>query len=639
MENRIMRTKNLIILNLGLSGALALGCSWKEDVEMSRGGVHSGSGLLCENGGTLVTLPSSVEVCDCPLGTWGEECQVTTTMVADGSSGACALRSDNKVTCWGTDDAGYALASPPAGAAFTSIAVATNSACGLRSNGALACWGGPGGVHEAPPTGTFTNVRGTSGGFCAQRTNGQLTCWGMASPSTATFESYDLGLDFGCGVRSDQTLECWGDGPSGETTPPSGTFQSVSTGRNHVCGVRTDGTLSCWGANMFGESSPPSGTYKSVAVPTQSFGCALRDDDTIACWGNGSGENSGALVVPSGPFERLFPSRGGMCAVTADQTVNCFEGHETNPISGAIRSESVASTGASCMIRPDESMVCWEGSVRSNAPGGKYRALVSGTSCAQRLDGSLVCTRVGWAEAYPSEPFAAVSLGPADIGCGIREDGTVTCWGGRRTDFATGLLTAPLTVPEALLETTFTSVAVGSGHACGLDSTGVTVCWGDDINATGVLVPPAQVFNKLDSGSDHTCGLTADGAIVCWGNNASGQLDTPPGTFTDFVAGGVNCGVKTDGSVVCWGGLPITGGGETPYPGGAFTKVDTGGALHCGLRPDSTVACWGSHFDVAATTAPAGTFTDVSVDHSTACALDTKGNAVCWGSDIQPTRD
>jgi hypothetical protein len=124
------------------------------------------------------------------------------------------------------------------------------------------------------------------------------------------------------------------------------------------------------GAKTFGQSSPPSGTFKSVAVPMGNFGCALRDDDTIACWGNGSGENSGALVVPSGAFERLFPSRGGgMCAVTAGKTLDCFEGHETNPISGAIRSESVASMGASCIIRPDESMDCWGGAVLVAASG------------------------------------------------------------------------------------------------------------------------------------------------------------------------------------------------------------------------------------------------------------------------------
>ena len=48
-------------------------------------------------------------------------------------------------------------------------------------------------------------------------------------------------------VRTDGSVECWGNDRFGESTPPSGEFASVSAGDGHTCGVRTDGSVECWG--------------------------------------------------------------------------------------------------------------------------------------------------------------------------------------------------------------------------------------------------------------------------------------------------------------------------------------------------------------------------------------------------------
>jgi hypothetical protein len=62
------------------------------------------------------------------------------------------------------------------------------------------------------------------------------------------------------------------------------------------CGVRANGTVACWGGDLAGETSPPSGTFTQVSAGDV-FTCGLKTDDHVACWGNG---NSGQLSIPPG---------------------------------------------------------------------------------------------------------------------------------------------------------------------------------------------------------------------------------------------------------------------------------------------------------------------------------------------------
>ena len=67
-------------------------------------------------------------------------------------------------------------------------------------------------------------------------------------------------------------------------------------------------------------------------------------------------------------------------------------------------------------------------------------------------------------------------------------------------------------------------------------------------------MPPAGTFTEVAAGGYHTCGLKTDGTLACWGYNASGQSTPPAGTFTQVAAGYAHtCGVRTDGAFVCWG--------------------------------------------------------------------------------------
>ena len=72
------------------------------------------------------------------------------------------------------------------------------------------------------------------------------------------------GNQYSCGLRTDDSLWCWGIPFSGQTggngafgtkaavTPPS-TWSSATAGGEHGCGIRLTGALWCWGRSDFGQ--------------------------------------------------------------------------------------------------------------------------------------------------------------------------------------------------------------------------------------------------------------------------------------------------------------------------------------------------------------------------------------------------
>ncbi|MYI57770.1 MAG: hypothetical protein F4098_03760, partial [Acidimicrobiaceae bacterium] len=43
----------------------------------------------------------------------------------------------------------------------------------------------------------------------------------------------------------------------GRADAPVGAFKAVSAGGTHSCGLRTDNTITCWGGNRYGQSNAP----------------------------------------------------------------------------------------------------------------------------------------------------------------------------------------------------------------------------------------------------------------------------------------------------------------------------------------------------------------------------------------------
>ena len=135
----------------------------------------------------------------------------------------------------------------------------------------------------------------------------------------------------------------------------------------------------------------------------------------------------------------------------------------------------------------------------------------------------------------------------------------------------------------------FAMVSAGNEHTCGLREDGSVVCWGDD--EYGQATPPQGTFTSVSAGSYHTCGVREDGSVACWGIDNYGRATPPQGTFTSVSAGaGHSCGVREDGSVACWGN---NRNGQATAPSGPFSSVSAGEVHACGIREDGSIACWG----------------------------------------------
>ncbi|HQO93140.1 MAG TPA: carboxypeptidase-like regulatory domain-containing protein, partial [bacterium] len=126
-------------------------------------------------------------------------------------------------------------------------------------------------------------------------------------------------------------------------------------------------------------------------------------------------------------------------------------------------------------------------------------------------------------------------------------------------------------------ETQFKKVTAGESHTCGIKEDGTLFCWGDNkygqigIGITGgyAAVPTKIGYDKwsdISAGGWHTCGIQEDGTLYCWGKNEFGGLgdgsydDKPVPTkiddssWVEISAGGDHtCGIKNDNSLYCWG--------------------------------------------------------------------------------------
>jgi alpha-tubulin suppressor-like RCC1 family protein len=237
----------------------------------------------------------------------------------------------------------------------------------------------------------------------------------------------------------------------------------------------------------------------------------------------------------------------------------------------------------------------------------------------------------------------------AETVCALTTNGDLSCWGrgdnGRLGDGQSADSNVPVATSSfgALAGERVTDVAVGSNHACALDSDGRAYCWGDNFfrqlghysdSAPVLTATPVDVDGVLAgvrlvdiaAGYNFTCAVADDGAGYCWGSDRGFELgmnDPRPIPMTGALSGeriakismgsSHTCGLTETGQAFCWG--------YNEY--GQLGNGETGEYLGWDVDPPALVDTSGIVHDRE--------LVDISAHHAATCALDTAGRAYCWG--------
>lgn len=353
---------------------------------------------------------------------WGRNNKVPTglgsvTALSAGRAHTCAL-SSARIVCWG-DNAFGQISQVPSGT-WRDLAAGYVHTCGRRQDETVECWRPK---DAAAPA--MTSLSSGQDETCGLRqTDGFLQCWGDLFPLqwrvadgrgvyAVAFKAFFNASIAHCGIRSDNTLDCWGASSSQILTklPANlGTVKAVSAYRHNACVIKTDDSLTCWGQNADGQATVPAnlGSVKAVDIGNQHT-CAIKADDSLACWGKNT-HNKSTPPAGLGTVKAVGVGNNHTCVIKSNNKLQCWgqSGSVSGTPTGTVKMLAVAQGGSySCAVKTDDSAACWGNSgICSTKP-----------SCQPEK----VPTNLG--------TVSAISAGP-DHACAIRKTGgTVTCWG------------------------------------------------------------------------------------------------------------------------------------------------------------------------------------------------------------------
>jgi alpha-tubulin suppressor-like RCC1 family protein len=364
-----------------------------------------------------------------------------------------------------------------------------------------------------------------------------VTRTGAAAPASLWIH-IAAGRDFTCGIREGNTLWCWGAGASGalgtghttdenqpqQITRPTAGWVSVTAGDHYGCAVRKDGALWCWGYNRDGEAgigttvnvtrphqvTTPASTGWTTVAAGDSHTCATRSDATLWCWGyNADGEAGiGTTANATRPHRVTTPARTGWTTVSA----------------GALHT---------CATRSDATLWCWG----YNADGELgLGSITDGQDEPQQVT---TPASTGW---------TGIAAGAFHT-CATRSDTTLWCWGTNGLgELGLGSIDdqdqpQQVTTPAS---TGWTGIAAGAFHTC---ATRIHALWCWGYNTDGELgiggttnqdrpqrvsLPTGTGWSRMAPGGYHTCATHTGHTLWCWGDNSNGQLGIDSNTSHDL---------------------------------------------------------------------------------------------------------
>jgi alpha-tubulin suppressor-like RCC1 family protein len=430
----------------------------------------------------------------------------------------CALRSDRRVVCWGSNAGGSlgdgsidARDQPGLVPGLDDVLVVGGSPgagnygfCALRNNVSLWCWG----FGTTRPTEQLTphlvadgvtEFAFTSGwpGVCARLRDGSTPCFEFRIESSET-----------CGYWADPLhTSCLFPKQRVRTIPrpfsDAGPVEFLSLQRPHppsrpsphkTCILRGS-EVHCKGSNEQGALGDPSRSasrdYQPVPglrniVQLDSRGprsCALRADGTAFCWGHNPPEYALAVMPDSEP---CIGSGGTRWPCTRRPT----------PLPVADVAEVYIQSQTFVLRRNGEVLISEQVPMSDQTP----RFPVT----FRRLEG------------LPPVEHLVVGPGSENSQCMVTRSGEVYCrrHGPPANDIDPLVRRLPTRVPGV---DDATMVRVDGTGACAVRREGSVVCWDTDLN-----VKPRGLRNIREVAGP--CALDTGGRVWCWGTNSYGEM-------------------------------------------------------------------------------------------------------------------
>jgi hypothetical protein len=251
---------------------------------------------------------------------------------------------------------------------------------------------------------------------------------------------------------------------------------------------------------------------------------------------------------------------------------------EVEAVKNYIALSAALSVGASCIA---QSVVTW-GYPMESAPPRVSKIIGVGERAAGILPG-------GYAACWGSSSYVPLDLGQVlklsinqQQTLALKPDGTVVCW----TTGGTFCATPPG------LEGVRDIASTADGHLA-LRNDGTITYWGGAFY--GDLGPLAG-SESIEGGETNFAGIRSDGSLrIAGGIGGNGSTPTPPGVFNvKDVALGQSTAViaRTDGAVITWGTIPEYGYPQ-PTDLGPADAVAASGLHVIVLQVDGRVRRWG----------------------------------------------
>lgn len=313
--------------------------------------------------------------------------------------------------------------------------------------------------------------------------------------------------------------------------------------------------------------------------------CVIVNDDrtsVLLCFGQEAIDPVGLSEEDRVNQTRFVAVTGGehhMCTVTSFGDVYCWGDNEHGQL------------GSPELDRTQKPKRAWLPEPATQLASGANHA------CAITLAGQLYCwgdngdgqlgldetsddqRELGEPTLVDAGPWISVAAGAAHT-CGVKSDGSLSCWGRNNELQAGNTGENPIRTPRLVnTEHSWRQVAIGQSHSCALRTDGSLWCWGSNASedadypigeqAMWQLSDPTPIgdgrWTALTSHWSHNCAITDSHELWCWGHNDAGQLgtgDTELRRTATSVASGANqaalglshsCVVIEDNDVLCTG--------------------------------------------------------------------------------------